>query len=108
MRFALKTRPEHQSWEELRDLWVAADEFPVFESMWNWDHFYPLTGDLHGPNFEGWTMLSAMAALTSRIRVGCQVTAMPYRHPAVLANMAATVDHISDGRLILVIGAACN
>ena len=108
MRFALKTRPEHQSWEELRDLWIAADELPVFESMWNWDHFYPLTGDLHGPNFEGWTMLSAMAALTSRIRVGCQVTAMPYRHPAVLANMAATVDHISSGRLILGIGAAWN
>ena len=108
MRFALKTRPEHQTWEELRDIWVAADEVPLFESMWNWDHFYPLTGDLHGPNFEGWTMLSAMAALTSRIRVGCQVTAMPYRHPAVLANMAATVDHISSGRLILGIGAAWN
>jgi alkanesulfonate monooxygenase SsuD/methylene tetrahydromethanopterin reductase-like flavin-dependent oxidoreductase (luciferase family) len=53
-------------------------------------------------------MLSAMAALTSRIRIGCQVTAMPYRHPAVLANMAATVDHVSSGRLILGIGAAWN
>jgi hypothetical protein len=42
MRFAVKTRPEHQSWAELRDLWVAADEYPGFESMWNWDHFYPL------------------------------------------------------------------
>jgi F420-dependent oxidoreductase-like protein len=108
MRFAVKTRPEHQTWEELRDIWVAADEFPVFESIWNWDHFYPLTGDLHGPNFEAWTMLAAMAALTKRIRIGCQVTAMPYRHPAVLANMVATVDHISDGRLILGVGAAWN
>src|ERR1700750_196162 len=108
MRFAVKTSPEHQTWEELRAIWVAADEVPLFESIWNWDHFYPLTGDLHGPNFEGWSMLSAMAALTSRIRIGCQVTAMPYRHPAVLANMAATVDHISSGRLNLGIGAAWN
>src|SRR5262245_26032539 len=108
MRFAIKTRPEHQTWEEIRDIWIAADEIPLFESAWNWDHFYPLTGDLAGPNFEAWTMLGAMAQATSRIRVGCQVTGMVYRHPAVLANMAATVDIISDGRLELGVGAAWN
>jgi F420-dependent oxidoreductase-like protein len=108
MRFAIKTRPEHTTWQRLRDVWLAADEFEIFESAWNWDHFYPLSGDMAGPNFEGWSMLAAMAQATSRIRLGCQVTGMIYRHPAVLANMAATVDIISDGRLELGVGAGWN
>jgi F420-dependent oxidoreductase-like protein len=108
VRFAIKTRPEHTTWAEIRDVWVAADEIPVFESAWNWDHFYPLSGDLTGPNLEGWTMLAALAQATRRIRLGCQVTGMVYRHPAVLANMAATTDIISGGRLELGLGAGWN
>lgn len=108
MRFAIKTRPEHTTWQRMRDVWVAADEFEIFESAWHWDHFYPLSGDMTGPNLEAWTTLAALAQATSRIRVGCQVTGMIYRHPAVLANMAATTDIISGGRLELGVGAGWN
>jgi len=108
MRFAVKTRPQHISWAQMRDLWVAADDIELFESAWHWDHFYPLTGDLTGPNLEAWTTLAALAQATRRIRVGCQVNGMIYRHPAVTANMAATVDIISDGRLELGLGAGWN
>lgn len=108
MRFAIKTRPEHTTWQQLRDVWIAADDFEIFESAWHWDHFYPLSGDMAGPNLEAWTSLAALAQATKRIRVGCQVTGMIYRHPAVLANMAATTDIISGGRLELGIGAGWN
>jgi F420-dependent oxidoreductase-like protein len=89
-------------------VWRAADEVELFESAWNFDHFYPIFSDATGPCFEGWTMLAAMAAQTSRIRLGCQVTGMVYRHPAVLANMAATIDVISGGRLDVGLGAGWN
>ncbi len=87
---------------------MAADEVPLFESAWNWDHFYPLSEPFTGPNLEAWTMLAALAEATRRIRLGCQVTGMVYRHPAVLANMAATTDIISGGRLELGLGAGWN
>jgi F420-dependent oxidoreductase-like protein len=108
VRFAIKTRPEHTPWAQIRDVWVAADEVPLFESAWNWDHFYPLTEPFTGPNLEAWSMLAALAEATHRIRLGCQVTGMVYRHPAVLANIAATTDVISGGRLELGLGAGWN
>jgi F420-dependent oxidoreductase-like protein len=108
MRFAIKTRPEHTTWAQLRDVWVAADDVEVFESVWNWDHFYPLSGDPAGPNLEAWSMLAAMAQATHRIRIGCQVSGMIYRHPALMANIVATVDVISEGRLELGLGAGWN
>jgi F420-dependent oxidoreductase-like protein len=108
VRFAIKTRPEHTTWAQIRDVWVAADELPLFESAWNWDHFYPLSAPFTGPNLEAWSMLAALAEATRRIRLGCQVTGMIYRHPAVLANIAASTDIISGGRLELGLGAGWN
>ena len=61
VRFAIKTMPQHKTWQAMLDVWRAADDIDLFESAWNWDHFYPLTGDHAGPNFEGWTMFAAMA-----------------------------------------------
>jgi F420-dependent oxidoreductase-like protein len=108
MRFGIKTAPQHTSWPEMLDVWRAADEVELFESAWNFDHFYPLVADTHGPCLESWVTLSALAQVTSRIRVGCMVNGTPYRHPAVLANMAASLDIVSAGRFELGLGAGWN
>jgi F420-dependent oxidoreductase-like protein len=89
---------------ELDRFWRAADDLG-FHAIWDYDHFYGLA-DPAAPTLEGWTTLAAMAARTRRARVGCMVTGVTYRHPAVLANMAVAVDHISGGRLEFGIGAA--
>ena len=107
-RHAIKTPPHHATWNDFLAVWKEADQIDVFESAWNWDHFYPLAPPYDGPNLEGWTMLGALAHATSRIRIGAMVNGMHHRHPAVTANMAATLDHISDGRFELGMGAGWN
>src|SRR4051812_34987409 len=108
MRFGIKTAPQHTGWDEMAAVWRAADAIDLFDSAWNFDHFYPIFSDSDGPCFEGWTMLAALATQTNRIRIGCQVSGMVYRHPAVLANMAASIDVISGGRLDVGLGAGWN
>jgi F420-dependent oxidoreductase-like protein len=102
---AIKTPPQHGTWPEILDLWRAADDIDVFESAWTMDHFYPLIPPLDGTELESWTMLAALAQATRRLRLGCMVNGMHLRHPAVTANMAATLDHIAGGRFQLGLGA---
>jgi F420-dependent oxidoreductase-like protein len=108
MRFAIKTSPQDTTWADMLEVWRAADDIPLFESAWTFDHFYPIFSDPTGPCLEGWIATTALAQATQRIRVGVLVTGNPYRHPAVLANMAATLDVISAGRLELGLGAGWN
>ena len=108
MRLAIATSPQRTTWTWLREVWKRADELPTIESGWTFDHFYPLFGDSTEDCLEGWISLTALLQETTRIRGGVLVTAMAYRHPAVLANMAATLDITSGGRLELGVGAGWN
>jgi F420-dependent oxidoreductase-like protein len=108
LRWGVKTAPQHTTYDAILRVWQEADRTPAFEHAWLFDHFAPIQGDLDGPCFEGWTLLAALAAQTSRLRLGLMVAGNTYRHPAVHAHMAATVDVISNGRLDFGVGAGWN
>ncbi|MGW5718429.1 LLM class flavin-dependent oxidoreductase [Amycolatopsis sp. NPDC003865] len=103
--FGILTAPMNVGYDEIQRVWREADEIPEIEHAWLFDHLMPIGGDPDGPIFEGWTLLSALAAQTERIRLGLLVTSNRFRPPAVLAKIATTVDVVSGGRLDFGIGA---
>lgn len=105
MSFGILTAPQQVGYDEILRVWREADEVPEIEHAWLFDHLMPIAGDPAGPIFEGWTLLSALAAQTSRMRIGLLVTSNRFRPPAMLAKIATTVDIVSGGRLDFGIGA---
>src|SRR5882757_3262030 len=103
--FGIATAPQQVGYPDIQRVWQEADAVPAIEHAWLFDHLMPIGGDPNGPIFEGWTLLSALAAQTSRLRLGLLVTSNRIRPPAVLAKIATTVDIVSGGRLDFGLGA---
>jgi alkanesulfonate monooxygenase SsuD/methylene tetrahydromethanopterin reductase-like flavin-dependent oxidoreductase (luciferase family) len=103
--FGIVTAPMQVDYLDILRVWQEADTIPEIEHAWLFDHLLPIAGDRSGPIFEGWTLLSAMAAQTQRLRLGLLVTSNRFRPPAMLAKIAATVDIVAGGRLDFGIGA---
>jgi len=104
-KFGAITWNQYTDWPSLREAGIRADSLG-FDSIWTWDHLYPIVGSDDGPIFEGWLTLAAWAEATEHARIGLMVGANTFRNPALVAKMATTLDHISNGRAVLGIGGA--
>ena len=96
---------QYTTWPDLLEAGRRADRVG-YDTLWTWDHLYPIQGNSTGPMFEAWLTLAAWAQATENVRIGLMVGANPFREPTLTAKMATTLDHISNGRAILGIGAA--
>jgi alkanesulfonate monooxygenase SsuD/methylene tetrahydromethanopterin reductase-like flavin-dependent oxidoreductase (luciferase family) len=105
LSFGIATAPQNVDYADILRVWREADTVPELEHAWLFDHLMPIASDRLGPIFEGWTLLSALAAQTHRLRLGLLVTSNRFRPPAMLAKIATTVDVVSNGRLEFGIGA---
>lgn len=105
MRFGLQLWSQQTDWPGFRDAALAAEE-AGWDSVWTWDHLNAIFGPWEQPIFEGWSVLSALGPLTTRIRLGLMVGANTFRNPGLTAKLATTLDHVSGGRAVLGIGGA--